>query len=431
LPIEKIVIGRNNEDEKQWGSKGSVYLGKHIVGEGEEAHLTNPVYMDVVRPHVVLVSGKRGSGKSYSSAVVAEEITLLPKEIRNNLSVLMFDTMGIFWSMKRANIREADVLKKWKMQPKPVDVRLMVPRGFVEEYEKVGVKVDGSFTLSCGELTDQDWMTTFGFKMTDEFGVALQRIINKVKKWYGKKYSIRDIVRLIEIDKKIETKTKNTLFNCFSAAETWGIFEKEGTPIKDIFERGKVTVIDVSHYARTSSGWSVRSMLVGILSRKIFQERLMARKNEEFDVMVGETNKSIPMVWLVMDEAHQFLPAEGDTAALGPMLTLIKEGREPGISLLLITQRPNKLHEDALAQADLVISHRLTAQADIKALRSVMQTYMLKDIQDYINTLPRQPGSAIVLDDNQERVYRIQVKPRYSWHAGGSPMAIKKRGLFD
>jgi len=113
------------------------------------------------------------------------------------------------------------------------------------------------------------------------------------------------------------------------------------------------------------------------------------------------------------------------------MLTLIKEGREPGISLLLITQMPNKLHQEALAQADIVISHRLTAQSDIEALQSVMQTYMMKDMKEYINTLPRQVGSAIVLDDNQERIYPIQVKPRMSWHAGGSPTAMKKKGLFD
>jgi hypothetical protein len=190
-------------------------------------------------------------------------------------------------------------------------------------------------------------------------------------------------------------------------------------------------VIDVSHYMRVAAGWGVRSMVVGLLARRVFQERLMARKKEEFETMGGERVKTIPMVWFVIDEAHQFLPAKGENAALEPMLTLVKEGREPGISLLLITQMPNKLHHEALAQADVVISHRLTAQADMEALRSVMQTYMLKDIQELINTLPRKPGSAIALDDNQERIYSIQVRPRISWHAGGSPMAIKKKGLFD
>ena len=48
-----------------------------------------------------------------------------------------------------------------------------------------------------------------------------------------------------------------------------------------------------------------------------------------------------------------------------------------------------------------------------------------------IRDRPRRAGSAIVLDDNQERIYPIQVRPRLSWHAGGSPMAIKSKSLFD
>jgi hypothetical protein len=171
-------------------------------------------------------------------------------------------------------------------------------------------------------------------------------------------------------------------------------------------------------------------MVVGLLSRKIFTQRLMARKAEEYSQITGQAKKTIPMVWMMIDEAHQFVPNEGATAATGPLLTLIKEGREPGISVLLITQRPNKLHEDALSQADIIISHRLTSKADIEALRSIMQSYMLEDIQDYLGDLPKMKGAAIILDDNSERIYQAQIRPRFSWHAGGSPIIIKEKSLI-
>ena len=158
---------------------------------------------------------------------------------------------------------------------------------------------------------------------------------------------------------------------------------------------------------------------------------LIARKAEEIEVITGEKHKSSPMAWIMIDEAHQFIPNEGVTAASEPLLTLIKEGREPGISLLLITQIPNKLHSDALAQSDIVISHHLTSEADMHALRGIMQTYAMKDIEEYMNQLPRKKGVALVLDDNSERIYTIQIRPRLSWHAGGSPMAIKRKGLFE
>ena len=82
MALEKIVVGRNKEDLKKYGSEGTVYIGKHIVGKGEQMHFTNPIQMDVTRPHVVLVTGKRGSGKSYSAGVIAEEMAKLPKDVK-------------------------------------------------------------------------------------------------------------------------------------------------------------------------------------------------------------------------------------------------------------------------------------------------------------------------------------------------------------
>ena len=431
MAVEKIVVGRDREDLKAFGLKGTAFIGKHIVGEGEEAHLTNAVQMDVTRPHIVLVCGKRGSGKSYTGGVIAEEIALLPNEIRKNLSVLLFDTMGIYWSMKHPNTRASVELKKWGLSPKGLPIRLFVPKGYVEEYQKAGVQVDGPLTLSTGELTAMDWILTFGFSPLDDHGIAIERIVKGVQSHHGHRYGIEDLIYATQADKKTEPKVKEALTNRFMAAEDWGVFDKNGTPVRDLLSPGIVSVIDVSHYLSVSQGWSVKGMVVGFLARKIFQERLMARKAEEFEVMSGEHKKTVPMVWIMIDEAHQFLPSTGETVASEPLHTLVKQGREPGISLLMITQRPNKLHEDALSQADLVISHRLTAKADVEALRGIMQTYMMEDLQDYLKALPRKKGAAIVLDDNSERIYAVQIRPRFTWHAGGSPSALKKKGLFD
>lgn len=431
MPVQKIVVGRNRQDLKEFGTQGTAFIGKHLVGEGDEAHLTNAVQMDVTKPHIVLVCGKRGSGKSYSGAVVAEEIALLPPELKKNLSVLMFDTMGIYWSMKNPNTKDAALLKKWGLRPQGLPIKLFVPKGSLKEYEDVGVDVDAALTLPTGALTAGDWILTFGFSPIDEYGIVIERVIKAVKKKHGSSYSIDDILYEIEGDKKIGQKVKDALANRFLAAMEWGVFEKEGTPLQEMIAPGTITVLDISHFTSGAGGWSVKGMLVGTLARKIYQERLVARKAEEFEIMRGEKRSKIPMVWIMIDEAHQFLPTQGETAASRPLHTLVKQGREPGISMLMITQRPNKLHEDALSQSDLVISHRLTSKADLEALRGVMQTYLFEDIQEYINALPRQPGTAIVLDDNSERLFALQIRPRLTWHAGGSPSALKKKGLFD
>jgi hypothetical protein len=432
MVMEKIVVGRDASDLKKFGDKGTVFIGKHVVGTGEEAHLTNPIYMDVTRPHVVLVCGKRGSGKSYSAGVVAEEMVLLPEEVRNNLSVLMIDTMGIYWSMKRPNEKDNDALREWGLKPTAMEsLKFFIPKGYAEEYEKTGVDYDFTFTLPCSEVSSDDWSMTFGFSPIDDNGIVIERVIKKVRQKMNDKYSIEDIISEIESDSKCDQKTKDMLVSRFNAAQGWGVFEETGTAINDFFKPGEISVVDISHYPRSSASWSVRSMVIGLLCRKIFQARLMARKAEEIETITGEKKKTVPMVWIMMDEAHQFIPSEGETAASGAIHTLIKEGREPGISMLLITQIPNKLHKDVLAQTDLVISHRLTLEADLKALQSIMQTYMIEDIKNLVNNLPRMKGAAVVLDDNSERVFAMQMRPRLSWHAGGSPQAIKEKSIFD
>lgn len=430
MPVEKIVVGRDRPDLAKYGDKGTIFIGKHVVGEGEDSHLTNPVYMDVSSPHIVLVCGKRGSGKSYSAGVIAEEMTKLPPEIRDNLSVLMVDTMGIYWSMKRPNSKDSALLDQWGLKPEAMKMQFFIPKGHAKEYIKAGVEYDHLFTLPTSEVSATDWIISFSLTPMDDYGLLTERVIKKLQK-PGKPYSIPDIIREIEADPKADKKTRDAMVSRFMSAEGWGIFEEEGTPVGRFFSPGRISVIDISHYVRSGLGWSVRSMVIGLFARKVFQARLMARKTEELQTITGSSKKTIPMVWMMLDEAHQFIPSQGVTAATEPMLTLVKEGREPGISLLLITQIPNKLHPDVLAQSDLVLSHRLTAESDIKALQSIMQSYATEDIQTYINELPRTKGAAVVLDDNSERIFPLQIRPRLSWHAGGSPKAIKEKGLFD
>ncbi|MFB6076519.1 MAG: helicase HerA domain-containing protein, partial [Candidatus Nanohaloarchaea archaeon] len=78
-------------------------IGKHLVGERKEAHTANPLRLDMARPHVMGVFGKRGTGKSYTLGVLAEELKKADEEVRENLSTIMVDPMGIFWSMQNPN----------------------------------------------------------------------------------------------------------------------------------------------------------------------------------------------------------------------------------------------------------------------------------------------------------------------------------------
>ncbi|HIH46884.1 TPA: hypothetical protein HA297_01160, partial [Candidatus Woesearchaeota archaeon] len=91
-----VVIGRKESDVKKYGLLGTVLLGKHYVKMGHVTSLSNNVYLDVARSHVVFICGKRGGGKSYTMGAIAEGMADLPVHVRQNLSFILLDTMGIY-----------------------------------------------------------------------------------------------------------------------------------------------------------------------------------------------------------------------------------------------------------------------------------------------------------------------------------------------
>ncbi len=440
----KIIVGRDEADRKKLGDKGTVFLGRHYVKMGQTTSLSNNVYLDVAKAHVVLVSGKRGSGKSYSLGVIAEEMSKLPEEISQNLSVLILDTMGIFWTMKYANTRDEELLEGWRLKPQQLGtIDIYCPSGYFQKQKKEGVPVDFKFSLKTSELNADDWCHTFGVELNSPMGVFIERIITELRE-SREEYGLDDVLELIKKDKREEKRIKDAVENRFIAAKAWGVFSKEGTKIKDIIKEGRVSVLDVSVYTRVAGAWGIKNLVIGLIARKLLMERMIVRKIEELKaVELGKSHfgyekefvkkEKMPLVWMLIDEAHEMLPKEGKTAATDALVQLLREGRQPGISMVLATQQPGEIHKDVITQSDIVLSHRVTARKDIDALNSIMQTYLTADIQRYLNDLPRLKGSAIILDDNSERIYPMRVRPRFTWHGGEAPTAvkIKRKELLD
>jgi DNA segregation ATPase FtsK/SpoIIIE-like protein len=161
------------------------------------------------------------------------------------------------------------------------------------------------------------------------------------------------------------------------------------------------------------------------------------RKKEELqslrhgtDYLSHATQRDMPLVWLFVDEAHEFLPKNAKTPATEALVQILREGRQPGISLVLATQQPGQIHNDVMTQSDIVLSHKLTSQQDLEALNHIMQSYVLEHINRKMSELPQLKGSAIVLDDNSERIYAMRVRPRFTWHGGEAPTAIKAENIF-
>ena len=376
---------------------------------------------------------------SYTMGVIAEGVSDLPQNIRQNISVILLDTMGIYWTMKYPNQKERDLLDLWDIKPKGLDVTIFTPKGHFANFKKKGIPTDFPFSIRPDELDIDDWALALEIKRRSEEGVLVEKIITNLKEKGS--FSIDDILKAIKNDNSSTQKAKDSTTNIFLNVNTWGLFDEKGTPLNDLVKGGQVTVLDVSIYATMPGGWGIKSLVIGLVSKKLFAQRMVSRRDEEFEAVhetvhyfAEEKQKKMeyPMVWLVIDEAHEFLPLKGKTAASDPLITILREGRQPGISLILATQQPGKIYTDVMTQSDTIISHRITAKLDTDALGMLMQSYMRKGLDQYLDDLPREKGAAIILDDSNERMYPIRVRPRFTWHGGEAPVAIpSEKKIFN
>ena len=335
--------------------------------------------------------------------------------------------------MKYKNEKDKTLLQEWNMKPKNLKVKIFVPHGHFNNYLEKGIPADESLALDVNELNPEDWIITFNLDMVSPVAVVIERTITKLKKQGS--YDIDEIVFEIEKDEKTSRETKNAAVGLFDAARTWGLFAEKGretTKIKDLIYAGGTSVLDLSVY-NSIGAFNVRALAISLISRKIFNSRMDQRKDEEvesvsrgLDYTSKIEKKENTLVWIFIDEAHEFLPLGTKTIATDALVQLLREGRQPGISVVLATQQPGQIHRDVMTQSDIVIAHRVTSEPDLQALNYIMQSYLLDSIKKYMDDLPTLKGSAILLDDNSERIYPIRMRPRFTWHGGEAPTAISE-----
>ncbi len=439
--MQEIVVGRSKSDVKKFGKRGTILLGKQYIRMGQTVTLSGEIYLDVAGAHVVFICGKRGGGKSYTMGSIAEGMHLLEDDVKDNLSFILLDTMGIYWTMKYPNHPDEELLKQWGLEGRGIDVKIYTPAGWYKKFKERGIPTDIPFTLKPSELTTDDWCMTFKLEKNSPEGILIDEVIQNFSDDDFTDYSVDDMMEEIERIDDATKESKAAVKNMLRSTRQWGVFSKEGTSLRDLAVPGQISVLDLSCYAFMPDGWSIKALVTGIVSQKLFIERMKERKEEEFQSVdsaehyfTTESNvkQEFPLVWLVIDEAHEFLPRDKKDAnpATQPLITIMREGRQPGISLILATQQPGKIHTDVMTQSDTVLSHRITARMDVEALGLLTQSYMKEGLTGAVDHLPREKGAAVLFDDSNERIYPMRVRPRFTWHGGDSPTAVKAKKEF-
>jgi DNA helicase HerA-like ATPase len=423
---EPAVLGRDLKDLEKYGSEGCAYLGKVVMSSGEKPVLGRKVLVDVSRPHLMLICGKRGGGKSYTLAVLMEEFARLEPTIKSRVAAITIDTVGIFWGLKlpAGNAGSAE-LAEWDLTAQKTDVKVLVPKGQLAFYQEKGLPIDGAFTLKCSELEETEWMALFHMSWRDPEGILLSRCVQKVREKVGTYYGIDDIITAVKSDEESTIEARQSVSSRLSMVKGWTLIEKEGTKISDLATPGMITVVDVSSYRQTVGAEGVKDVVVALIGKKIFEQRMLFRKEEEIKLIKENKRSSkMPLVWMLIDEAHMFMPKDEPNIALPILLEWVRVGRQPGLGLILATQRPEKIHPDAISQCDIFISHRMTSQPDIAAVGALRPSYMHSDLDKLYAEMPKQKGYALVIDDNTERVWMIKTRPRFSWDSSVTASAF-------
>ena len=138
------------------------------------------VYLDALKPHAILICGKRGYGKSYTMGCMLEELALLKPAIKKRLASVVIDTMGIFWTMSYPNTFEAGRLKSWDLNPAGLETEIFVPAGKVEAYRKRNINVK-PFSISIRELSGSQWCRIFNIEEISPLGILLVRTIESLR----------------------------------------------------------------------------------------------------------------------------------------------------------------------------------------------------------------------------------------------------------
>lgn len=424
----KIILGQSNIENSDEG--WDLSIGRAVSKENKEVEL------DSLSPHVIFVCGARGSGKSYTLGVIAEELA----QTNSDIAAVIIDPIGVFWSMKYPNREEREIklLKERGLEPeKTENLQVFIPAGYKSKVPKE--TFDTVFSFKPSNLKTEDWCLTFGIDRYSPQGLLLERATEKIKNGYTRKlgdkleggnrdvppnedFSIDDMLECINHDRELISKekgfsgsTRRALTSRLTASKDWGIFGSE-KKLSDLIKPGKISVIDISFLQK-----NIGSLVLGIFARKILSERKIAAREEAVRDMTGDEDRSsdsIPPTWLMIDEAHSFAPTSGNTAATDPLIEFVKQGRRPGLSAVLSTQQPSALNSKIISQLDILISHRLTFKNDIKEVQKRTPTTLPDDLKRpaSLNSLPE--GTAIIADEETALAFVASIRPRFSQHEG-------------
>ncbi|UCE12671.1 MAG: ATP-binding protein [Candidatus Heimdallarchaeota archaeon] len=338
-----------------------IYLGDIITFNNQtDPFLISP---DFLERHVLCVAST-GAGKSYTVAVLLEEILMKFK----SAAVMLFDTHNEYWGLTQQN--DGPEIEYLNFED-------YSPRGFLENvlvFEKESLGLGTRFNLP--KLR----------RLISLTAAQENSLLNIIKE----PLLLDDLMSLIR-DSDIHSSTRENLISKIYSLENLRLFEKE-LDLDALIQPGRISIIRLDQFIDERK----RNLLVNEILTQVFEKKLQGELAREHEII------------LVIEEAHRF----ANTNEILPRIA--REGRKFGIHEILISQRPGDLPDNIVANMNTLIALRIRSDKDITKIR-LMEGISTETVS-ILPHLVRGEALIVGLHGGSHRPIKIRVRPRLSKH---------------
>ena len=403
------VLGR-----REPGEQGAATIGSLLSRPQDEV----PIVLDVSRftsTHLAIIAGT-GSGKSYLAAVLIEEM-MRPN---NRACVLIVDPHGEYESLQAMpNLDEffaaADgTLGEYRPRVKVLrpgdikvayrtleldDLRYLLGRDLTAKmsyalgmaYRSANRKTDGNWTLADLEVAIREWSERARGMPMDDGGSAADVDATAPMTAGGLIWRLESVLG----------KSESRIFHDY-----------EDMSLQELFQPGQCTVLQLNQVPERE-----QQVVVATVLRRLYKARVSTTTQK---VGPGDSLYLPYPAFIMLEEAHNFAPAEADLVTSEQLKRILSEGRKFGVGVCLISQRPGRLDPDVLSQCMTQILMRISNEVDQARVAQSVET-VGRSLMDELPGLSK--GQAIVAGMAINTPVLVRVRKRFTRHQAQDPDA--------
>jgi DNA helicase HerA-like ATPase len=329
-----------------------------------------------------------GAGKSHTAGVIIEEL------LENNASIIAVDPHGDYVRMTQEKNEGYEHTDK---------INVLKARSPGDDETQIKVKTAKLGHKRLADIADVP-------SNANEQRRMIKEVLSTLEDKKGDKYTVEDILdELEEISKDKEERdaedrerAEKLLFR-FSRLANYDIFGSTDHNLEELVSPQQLTVLDLSGIP-----FDAQDVISQLILDRLYQAKIRNKLGES-----GETYEY--PVFSVIEEAHNFCPADDNTSASQKLSEIAREGRKFGMFLTLITQRPSRINEDVLSQCNSMIVQRIVNSKDQNSIAKASEA-MATDMIDELPSL--NVGEAIITGPAVNVPLTSKIRLRKTEHGG-------------